>query len=324
MTARVITQFLHSRKGSNTLVLIAFIALCVAVYFAPQLKDSGAWSTKWQVSLAGLAMTLATAILLQLTNKRFNMLRSDSALTPCLFMTMSLALPTLAIYPGTPSMLALTMVAGAHLLFTTFSDPYRRRRVFLLFATVTALGMCNCVYWYYLPVMLIGCGQMRIFSLKTLLAALLGIITPPWIALGSTLITIDDIEWPRLSIPSMETSDITTITIFGNHRCDYNCRCSFHQCQSAQNLQLQFPHPCAQRLLHPLVPVHCCVHASRLQQPRSLHTAPHGHGELSGFPFLLNQNDLTPQLYRNLALHDTLLCFIHMVYLAHALMTSPQ
>lgn len=215
MTARDITLTLHSRKGSNTLVLLSSVALWAAGCLMPSELIGGEWPATWYGCLAGLAITLSSAVILHLTNKRFNMMRSYSALTPALFMSMSMALPPLALYPGTPSLLALAAITGAHLLFTTYGDPARRRRVFLLFAAFTALGMGNSVYWYYLPVMLIGCVQMRIFSLKTFLAALLGIMTPPWIAVGFTLMSIDDIRLPQLSVPTLATEDATTLTMLG-------------------------------------------------------------------------------------------------------------
>jgi len=213
MTARQITASLHSNTGSNILVMTALIALVAAYLLDIRPLDSGDIMGGLSGLLLSLIVSLTTALVIQLTNKRFNILRADTALPAALFMTMLLALPPLGCTLGVGNILALTMTGGAYLLFTTYNDPSARRRVFLLFTFVTALAMTRIVYVYYLPVLLLGCAQMRVLNFKTLLAALLGIITPPWIVLGSGLISCRDIEMPGLSVPSLDIYSPETITM---------------------------------------------------------------------------------------------------------------
>ena len=54
---------------------------------------------------------------------------------------------------------------------------------------------------------------MRIFNFKTFLAATMGIITPPWIMLGSGLVDINDLEMPGLAVPMLDIDDFATITM---------------------------------------------------------------------------------------------------------------
>ncbi len=213
MTARQITQMLHSRSGGNLLVVVASVALAVA-YFCGARPLPGESVLTGVVGLGlSLAACLATALVVLLTNKRFNILRADTALPAALFMTMLLGVPPLGFTFGTGNILALTMTGGAYLLFSTYGDPSTRRRVFLLFTVVTALAMTRIVYLYYLPVLLLGCVQMRIFNFKTFLAAMMGIITPPWIVLGSGLVDFHDIEMPGLAVPMLDIDDFATITM---------------------------------------------------------------------------------------------------------------
>lgn len=214
MTGRQVTQFLHSRSGGNLIVLLSVPALVVAWHF-DALHDLSVGSLLGGVTglVCGVAASILIALAMQLTNKQYNMLRSDTALPAALFMTMLTALPTLATSFTAGMPLALIMTAAAYLLFMTFGDSLPERKIFLLFTLLSALALTSVVYLYYLPIVLLGCVQMRIFSLKTLLAALIGIITPPWIVLGLGIVDINDIELPHLSSPSIDVSDPSTLTL---------------------------------------------------------------------------------------------------------------
>ncbi len=213
MAARDITRVLHSRTGGNIVIAASVAAIVVAWYAGAPMYPGESIVCGWSGLLLGLVFTAMTAVVLQLVNKRFNMVRSDTALTPVLFMTMIVSLPPLGYSFGDGNVLALAMTAGAMMLFSTYADPAMRRRVFLLFCIVSALGMTCVVYFYYLPVLLVGCAQMRLLSLRTVLAALLGIITPPWIVIGGGLVSPDDIDMPGLSVPSMQVDSPVTVTI---------------------------------------------------------------------------------------------------------------
>ena len=191
-----ISHWLHSRSGGNTIVIVAVVALIVsacatATHDAEPGEIGGAWG-----AILGIAATLLTALMMQLTNKSYNMLRSDTALPAALFTTLMLACPTLATTPGPGMLLAPAMTAGAYLLFSTYADPSTRRRIFLLFTCASALSFISPVFIYYLPVLLLGCVQMRIFDMRTLLAAGIGTITPPWILVGSGLVALDALPRP--------------------------------------------------------------------------------------------------------------------------------
>ena len=173
-------------------------------------ETGGAWG-----ATLGIASTLLTALMMQLTNKSYNMLRSDTALPAALFTTLMLAFPGLATSPGPGMLLAPAMTAGAYLLFSTYADLSTRRRVFLLFTCTSALSFISPVFIYYLPVLLLGCVQMRIFDLRTLLAAGIGTITPPWILAGSGLVSLDDLPRPDFSTPDISIEEPYTLTLLG-------------------------------------------------------------------------------------------------------------
>ena len=208
------SHWLHSRSGGDTIVLTTVVALivgaCVTVTPAgePATTVGGPGG-----AILGLLSTLLTALMLQLNNKSYNMLRSDTALPAALFTSLMLALPALSIVPGPGMLLAPAMTGGSWLLFSTYADPSARRRVFLLFTCVSALSFVSPVFIYYLPVMLLGCVQMRIFDLRTLLAALIGIVTPPWIAVGSGCVELDSLPRPDFATPDLHIDSPAAITV---------------------------------------------------------------------------------------------------------------
>lgn len=213
MNGRDITRILHSRTGCDSVIVISLAAIVVAWFAGAPSLPGDVIVGGWPGLLMGLAVTALTAVVLQLVNKQFNLVRYDTALAPAMFMTMVMSLPALGCSFGAGGVLALAMIAGSFMLFSAYADPGARRRVFLLFCIVSALGMTRVVYLYYLPVMFVGCAQMRQFNLKTILAAILGVVTPPWIIIGSGLVSPDDIEMPGLSVPSLQVDSPVAITM---------------------------------------------------------------------------------------------------------------
>lgn len=213
MTQQQLTQIAHSGTFSDVVALVSVGLLLVSGIYNPGDLYEPSWlAGAWGLG-AALLTSLAVAVILRFTNKAYNILRSDTALTSGLTLALLSALPPVGstLYPGI--LLALTMTAGSLLLFSTFGHPRGgRRRVYLLFACVAALGMVSGCFLYYLPLLLVGCMQMRIFSLKTLLAAALGVITPPWLMVGSGLVALSDIKIPELAMPELDAGDPFTLT----------------------------------------------------------------------------------------------------------------
>lgn len=203
MTARRVTLFLHSRAGARLLCLIglAVIAVCAlaGVTQAPAILPGLVGGT------AGIAGAIAADLIIiavyRLINKQFNTLRHETSLGAPLLVSLLAAVPWLGATLFTGTILPLTMLPVSYLLFTTYSDRSATRLVFLLFAIIAAMTFVTPVFAWYLPVLLIGCAQMRILSLRCILAALMGVITPAWIAVGFGLCPIDALPHPSIDLP---------------------------------------------------------------------------------------------------------------------------
>ncbi|MCM1071799.1 MAG: hypothetical protein NC210_06500 [[Clostridium] fimetarium] len=208
MSERDITALLHSRWGAGLLMALAIAGAIVAytrqavvpIWFdlGLGLTAPGRWIPQgWPSLAAGLAANVGIGLLTLTINRTFNVLRSLTTLVAGLFFVMQLGLPSLLcqFYSGT--LLTLLVLVCTALLFSAYGSGAGQRRVFLAFCLTTLAAFTNVSFALYLPVLLVGCAQMRIFNGRTLVAALLGVLTPPWLLIGFGIVRVEEIDMPR-------------------------------------------------------------------------------------------------------------------------------
>lgn len=207
MSDRDITALLHSRWGAALLMTLA-VAGAVAAYARQAvvpiwfdlglgLPAPGTWVPQgWPSLAAGLAANVGIGLLTLTINRTFNVLRSLTTLVAGLFFVMQLGLPSLLcqFYSGT--LLALLILVCCALLFSAYGSGAGQRRVFLAFCLTTLASFTNVSFALYLPVLLVGCMQMRVFNGRSLVAAILGTVTPPWLLIGFGAVSVDEIAMP--------------------------------------------------------------------------------------------------------------------------------
>lgn len=161
----------------------------------------------WLVSIVCM---MVSGLLIIYINRVFNVMRSLTALMASLFFIMQTALPSVvgSFYGG--DLMVLLMLMCVVFMFSSYSDPTSQRSIYLIFFIITLFSFTDLSAILYLPVLLLGFIQMRIFNLRTLLAAAMGFITPPWILFGFGIVTPDQLTWPDLtltpsSFPAHET-----------------------------------------------------------------------------------------------------------------------
>lgn len=205
-----ITRFLHSRGA----MIAAAVLMVLAAWSAYASGDDAilpgdrgialpspvSWLPDRFASLiCGVASSLLTMGLMLFLNRRFNLLRDLSTLFCVLFAGMQAATPMLTSQFYSGSLLALTIGASLALMFGCYACPWRRRRVFLVFFLLSAGVAVQYAFAVYIPVMLLCCWQMRIMSGRTMVAVLLGLITPWWLLLGFGIVAPDQFHAPELS-----------------------------------------------------------------------------------------------------------------------------
>lgn len=224
ITERNITAYLHTRRCAQIMIVI-FIAATVAAYYTGHIQEIGGnrgfglppvddWIPSGAASLwTGITVNIASMLLTAYLTKRFNTMRSMSDLSIGLAAFMTGAVPSVAGQLCGGTLLCVTVISCCILLMSTYGDPYRRQRVFLLFFIVATLSFTQYAFIFYIPVFIVGCIQMRIFNFKTLLAAGIGMITPPWILFGSGILRFSEIELPQFTSALTATDDREAIPI---------------------------------------------------------------------------------------------------------------
>lgn len=208
--AALATRFLHSRAAAVIISVMALAAM-FAFYGSDQrdyvLGDNGTafpsaneWisSDLWSF-VAALGCQVLTGVAMVLLCRVFNVLRSLTWLYVPMFVLMLLATPNLAVqfYTG---LLLVPVVAGCVLLLLdSYRSPAASRHVFLIFLVLSLGAASQYSFGVYLIVCLLGCMQMRILNGRTLVAALLGMITPWWILFGFGILRPSDVHAPAFS-----------------------------------------------------------------------------------------------------------------------------
>lgn len=226
MTQRELTAALHSRNCTALFISIVVIGTFVAYNAGAVIPIVGSrglafpsaneWLGVGQLSLwLNLALNGAIAVLAVAINKTYNIMRSLTGLWGSLFILFQGSLPMVAgqFYGGT--LMCAVMLLIMSMMFSCYGDTTRRRRVFMIFLLLSAGSFIQYAYMFYIPVMFAGLVQMRIFDMKSVTAALLGLFTPPWILFGCGILSPDDVRWPEFvgTLSMLEVSDIVKIFV---------------------------------------------------------------------------------------------------------------
>lgn len=183
------------------------------------LPSASEWlSAGWLNFAAALIAGGLAVFMVVLQNKVWNILRSMTGLYITLFAIMQAATPQYLSQFYSGSILAITVATGLYLLFGQYRSSFAGPHVFLVFMMLSALTATQYCFAVYIPAFLICCAQMRIFDARTIVAALIGIITPWWILFGFGLVTPADLHTPdfRSIFATMDFGDMAlTLAIAG-------------------------------------------------------------------------------------------------------------
>lgn len=227
MKEQELTRLLHSRYGFMLMLLVS-VTGTVAAWFMGDvvhvagnngfgLPSANEWISDSAISLGvSLGLNVAIALLLLYLNRRFNIIRSVSMLFAGMFLVMQGGQPSLMgqLYDG--SVMCFVILLAIIPFFSTFQRPDRTRRIFLSFLLISLGSLTGYAYAVYLIIFLIGCFQMQCLSLRGLLAAGTGIITPYWILWGFGIITFSSFKVPEFIniFDALEGRDLAQIVVY--------------------------------------------------------------------------------------------------------------
>lgn len=206
----LLTRLIHTRAfgvGVALLCALAAILYRAGGYGASLDENTGValpsanlWITSPMADCcAALAASAVTVLIMLMLSKLYNVMRSMTSLYMALFAVMMLATPDLMTQFYSGSVLAVTAPLCLALLFSCYRAPMATRHVFVIFLLLSFFAATQPCFAVYIPVAFLGLAQMRIFNGRSIVAALLGLITPWWIMLGFGIIDPWQIRLPHVS-----------------------------------------------------------------------------------------------------------------------------
>lgn len=220
----ILNRFFHSRTCVAVMMIVTAIAAAVALDAGSMSGPAGdrgfafpspnKWFEPGLVSMwVNLLLNFAAAFLLIWLNKIYNTMRSLSSLAASMFLLMQAGWPELftRFSGGTLTVVVLIMVTM--LLFSAYQNPDAGRRVFLAMFIISLGSLSQYTFLFYIPVVLLGMVQMKVFGAKTVCAALLGLITPVWILMGFGILKPGDFYVPQIVSIISSTENIQLMAV---------------------------------------------------------------------------------------------------------------
>lgn len=154
------------------------------------------WMSLAAVRIANIAGLVLTAVALIALNRTYNLLKTLSVFFAAYFIFTTCATPGVLDRLGTGVPMALIVVLDIWLLFSVYNTRVSDRRIFLIFALLSAGALFELKMLFFVPVFMVGLIQMKILRVKKIVAAVVGLVTPVWIVWGLDLMPLPSV--PRI------------------------------------------------------------------------------------------------------------------------------
>ena len=205
----IINRFFHSRTCVAVMMIITVIAAVTALDTGTAAVTAGnrgfafpspdEWFKPGAMAMwVNLLLNFAAAILLIWLNKIYNTMRSLSSLAASMFLLMQAGWPELITGFSGGTLTVIVLITVTMLLFSSYQSPGAERRVFLAMFILSLSALSLYSFLFYIPVVLIGMVQMKVFRARSVCAAVLGTITPVWILMGFGILKPDDFYMPHI------------------------------------------------------------------------------------------------------------------------------
>lgn len=188
-------RFIHSSYGAVIFSLVAVAGMFLAADFVkpmPLTADHGivfpsinlwfpAAEYSWNAFMAVVGQVVM-AVILVAVNHFYKISRSSSITFSALFLWLQGMLPSLSTQINSGLFVGVVMLAAIALMLGSYNAPRNVRSIYLAFFLMSTASLWQAVMVPLTAGMLVfGLPAMKVFRLKALLAALLGILTPWWI-----------------------------------------------------------------------------------------------------------------------------------------------
>ncbi len=199
-------------KGNYTLVWSILLYL-IGVYFTFQnlplpignsertlFLEASQWISYLGLNvIVNLLLVVSSGILLLRLNSLFSIIPKRTLLPLIFFLLLELATPQFSLLCN-GNLITIIMIAILFLLFFSYQQN-RAQSAFLIMGSISVCSLFCPPAIYYIPLLLLGFLQVRYFNLKSVLGALVGLITPFWILMGFNILSFEDFSliFPTLS-----------------------------------------------------------------------------------------------------------------------------
>ena len=133
-------------------------------------------------------------------NKEFTLVKGIDQLTLAAFLLFVGSNPVCSGHLATGSILLSVTVLCLATLFGTAHERNCTHRIFVIFTFLSVGSMIQYAFVPMMPVFFVGALIMKAMRTKEVLAMLLGIIAPYWVAFGLGLVSIDAFRLPEITL----------------------------------------------------------------------------------------------------------------------------
>lgn len=198
------TRFTNILRSRGVGCILAALSAWMTWRCLPGLPATGGLGVFPELScVANYAVLLAIAVAMVAINRSFTLLRTLSVFFAAYFLFITGVTPGVAGVFGTSSLLAAVMMLCMWTLFTIYNERRSDRRIFLIFCLLSAGALIDWKFLFFVPLFFVGIAQMRILRFKKVIAAIIGLITPPWIVFGLGLMPLPRLPHIFFTPPAM-------------------------------------------------------------------------------------------------------------------------
>ncbi len=198
-------------KEGMTLAAIASLAMAAVAFFidAPNtltgsmgicLPSPNGWGmTPLWGWILNLGLLVATASTLYFVNKEFTFVQGSDTVLTGMFVIMAASNTWVSGMLSSSTLMALANLICLVVLFGCYRKRNSSQELFAI-ATILALGsMIQYAFIFMMPVYLVGAILLKCFNFKGLVAFLMGVAAPYWIAVGLGIVPLSQFTMPTFT-----------------------------------------------------------------------------------------------------------------------------
>lgn len=196
-------------KGGMALVAVIAATMCVVAFFLGMqpadathtgicLPSPDQWPLlPWAGWTINTVLIAATAIMLAIVIKGYNIVQDAGYVPPAVFLISTLSVPGIAAGLTSSAIMAPAMLLCLTILFSTFRSRNATQELFVV-ATILSIGsMFQYGFIFMIVPIVMSAIAFKCFRIKEGIAFVLGLVAPYWVAIGLGLVPLENFTLPH-------------------------------------------------------------------------------------------------------------------------------